>query len=65
MIQEAEILNFKSIRRLRLEPRRINPFIGPLGSGKSNLLESLGMFCLPCAPAALRSGGIAATLMVA
>jgi hypothetical protein len=50
MIQEVEIQNFKSIRHLRLECRRINLFIGPPNTGKSNLLESLGMFGLPYDP---------------
>jgi hypothetical protein len=51
MIREVEIEGFKSIRKLRLECRRINLFIGPPNTGKSNLLESLGMFSLPYAPA--------------
>jgi predicted ATPase len=53
MIREVEIEGFKSIRRLRLACRRINLFIGPPDSGKSNLLESLGMFGLADDPAAL------------
>jgi len=55
MIREVEIEGFKSIRKLRLECRRINLFIGPPNTGKSNLLESLGMFSLPYAPAELRA----------
>jgi hypothetical protein len=55
MIQEVEIQNFKSIRHLRLECRRINLFIGPPNTGKSNLLESLGMFSLPYDPEKLRA----------
>jgi hypothetical protein len=55
MIQEVEIQNFKSIRQLRLECRRINLFIGPPNTGKSNLLESLGMFGLPYDPKRLRA----------
>jgi predicted ATPase len=53
MIREVEIRNFKSIRRLRLACRRINLFVGPPDAGKSNLLESLGMFGLADDPAAL------------
>jgi len=53
MIREVEIRNFKSIRALRLACRRINLFIGPPDAGKSNLLESLGMFGLDDDPAAL------------
>jgi predicted ATPase len=55
MIREVEIEGFKSIRKLRLECRRINLFIGPPNTGKSNLLESLGIFCLHYAPAELRA----------
>ncbi|MBO9360696.1 MAG: AAA family ATPase [Thermoflexus sp.] len=55
MIREVEIEGFKSIRKLRLECRRINLFIGPHNTGKSNLLESLGMFSLPYAPEELRA----------
>ncbi len=55
MIREVEIEGFKSIRTLRLECRRINLFIGPPNTGKSNLLESLGLFSLPYAPAELRA----------
>jgi hypothetical protein len=55
MIREVEIEGFKSIRKLRLECRRINLFIGPPNTGKSNLLESLGVFCLHYAPAELRA----------
>jgi hypothetical protein len=55
MTQEVEIQNFKSIHHLRLECRRINLFIGPPNTGKSNLLESLGMFGLPYAPEKLRA----------
>jgi len=55
MIREVEIQNFKSIRKLRLECRRINLFIGSPDTGKSNLLESLGMFGLPYDPEKLRA----------
>jgi hypothetical protein len=55
MIREVEIEGFKSIRKLRLECRRINLFIGPPNTGKSNLLESLGMFSLPYDPEKLRA----------
>jgi energy-coupling factor transporter ATP-binding protein EcfA2 len=55
MIRNVEIQKFKSIRHLCLECRRINLFIGPPDSGKSNLLESLGMFGLPYDPEKLRA----------
>ncbi len=46
-IPSLEIRHFKSIRGLRISCRRINLFIGPPNAGKSNLLEALGVFCLP------------------
>lgn len=55
MIREVEIEGFKSIRRLRLEARRVNVFIGPPNTGKSNLLEALGVFSLPYTNGDLRS----------
>ena len=44
MIKNLEIRNFKSIKHLQLDCRRINIFIGPPNTGKSNILESLGIF---------------------
>ncbi len=43
MISFLEIRNFKSIRHLRLDCRRVNVFIGEPNTGKSNILESLGL----------------------
>ena len=43
MIGVLEIKNFKSIRSLRLDCKRLNVFIGEPNAGKSNILESLGM----------------------
>lgn len=37
------IKNFKSIRSLELEPKRINVFIGEPNTGKSNILEVIGL----------------------
>ncbi len=42
-IEHLFIKNFKSIRHLELPCQRINVFIGPPNSGKSNILESLGI----------------------
>ncbi len=42
-INELRIKNFKSIKELKLECRRINIFIGEPNTGKSNILESLGL----------------------
>ncbi|MGH7496447.1 MAG: AAA family ATPase [bacterium] len=47
MIKSLEIKNFKSIKHLSLECRRVNLFIGKPNAGKSNLLESVGLFSLP------------------
>ncbi len=44
MIATLEIENFKSILALKLACKRINIFIGEPNTGKSNILESLGMF---------------------
>ncbi|NUO82895.1 AAA family ATPase [candidate division KSB1 bacterium] len=47
MIKELEIKNFKSIKHLKLDCKRVNVFIGKPNAGKSNLLESVGVFSLP------------------
>lgn len=44
MIRSLEIENFKSIKSLRLDCRRVNIFIGEPNTGKSNILEALGIF---------------------
>ena len=43
MIQELEIHNFKSIKDLTLPCKRFNIFIGEPNTGKSNILEALGL----------------------
>jgi len=44
-IKNIEIRNFKSIRHAKIEDcRRINVFIGYPNTGKSNLLEAIGLF---------------------
>ena len=43
MIENLRILNFKSIRDLNLKCSRINVFIGEPNTGKSNILEALGV----------------------
>lgn len=48
-IKHLEINNFKSIKKLTIEPKRINLFIGKPNVGKSNILEALSMFCVPFA----------------
>lgn len=42
MITSLEIQNFKSIRHMRIDCKRINVFIGEPNSGKSNILEAIG-----------------------
>ncbi|MDI6815477.1 MAG: AAA family ATPase, partial [Dehalococcoidales bacterium] len=44
MISTLEIRNFKSIKQLKLDCRRINILIGEPNTGKSNILETLGIF---------------------
>jgi len=43
MIKNLEIKNFKSIKHLAMECKRINLFIGEPNTGKSNILEALGL----------------------
>ncbi|MBK5190599.1 MAG: AAA family ATPase [Methanosarcinales archaeon] len=43
MIKGLEIKNFKSIKHLKLDCKRINLFIGEPNTGKSNILETLGL----------------------
>jgi len=42
-INEVSIKNFKSLYDVSFEPGRLNVFIGANGSGKSSLLEALGV----------------------
>jgi AAA15 family ATPase/GTPase len=44
MINTLHISRFKSIKELSLDCRRVNVFIGEPNTGKSNILEALGMF---------------------
>jgi AAA15 family ATPase/GTPase len=43
MIRNLEIENFKSIKHLKLDCKRINIFIGEPNTGKSNILETLAI----------------------
>ncbi|MCL4459571.1 MAG: AAA family ATPase [Chloroflexi bacterium] len=47
MIKNLEVKNFKSIKYLKLDCKRVNIFIGKPNTGKSNILESMGIFSLP------------------
>ena len=44
MIEHLHIENFKSIRNLDIDCKRVNVFIGEPNTGKSNILEALGFF---------------------
>jgi len=43
-LNELEIKNFKSVKYLKTDCKRINVFIGKPNVGKSNILEALGLF---------------------
>jgi len=43
MIKTLQIENFKSIKHLKLTCKRINIFIGEPNTGKSNILEAIGL----------------------
>lgn len=42
-IQTLKIKNFKSIKSMKLDCKRINLFIGQPNVGKSNILEAIGL----------------------
>jgi len=48
MIKNLDVRNFKSLKHIELECKRINIFIGKPNTGKSNILESLGMLSHLC-----------------
>lgn len=54
MINKLEIKNFKSIKSLSLDCKRINIFIGEPNTGKSNILETLGLFSFGCYAGSLK-----------
>ena len=47
MIKKLHIKNFKSIKDLKLDCSRVNVLIGEPNTGKSNILEALGMLGFP------------------
>lgn len=47
MIKNLEVRNFKSLKHLKLDCQKINIFIGKPNTGKSNILESIGIFSFP------------------
>ena len=46
-ITTIEIQNFKSIKKLKMDCKRINLFIGKPNVGKSNILEALSLYAAP------------------
>ncbi len=46
-LHNLEIKNFKSIKYLQTDCKRVNVFIGKPNVGKSNILEALGLFSAP------------------
>ena len=46
-ITELEISNFKSIKNIKMDCKRINVLIGRPNVGKSNILEALSLFITP------------------
>jgi AAA15 family ATPase/GTPase len=45
MIRNLAIKRYKSVRDVELECKRINIFVGPPDTGKTNILEALGLWC--------------------
>ena len=43
MVQQLRIKNFKSIKHIELECKKVNVFIGEPNSGKSNIIEALSL----------------------
>jgi len=49
MINTLIVKNFKSLKQLELDCRNVNILIGKPNTGKSNILESIGIFSIPYA----------------
>lgn len=47
MLKTIEIQHFKSIEHLKIDCGKLNVFIGEPNTGKSNILEAIGLFSLP------------------
>lgn len=47
MIKTLEIKNFKSIQHIKLNCKKVNIFIGEPNTGKSNILEIIGVLGIP------------------
>ena len=46
-ITDVEVKNFKTLKNVCFQCKRINLFVGKPNVGKSNLLEALSLFCAP------------------
>lgn len=46
MIKDVRIQNFKSVKNLDINCKRVNLFLGESNTGKSNILEALSLFSL-------------------
>jgi len=44
LISRLNIKNFKSVKNIELETKKVNIFIGNPNTGKSNILKALGLF---------------------
>lgn len=47
MIKTLQVKNFKSLKHFEIKCKRINVFVGEPNTGKSNILESIGIFSFP------------------
>ncbi len=50
MITKLSVSNFKSVRQLDIECKKVNLFIGEPNTGKSNILEALGLLSWSARP---------------
>ena len=44
-IKKLVFKNFKTLEEVSFEPGRVNVFIGANGSGKTTILEAIGLLC--------------------
>ncbi len=44
-INKLVFRNFKTLENVSFEPGRVNVFIGANGSGKTTVLEAIGLLC--------------------
>ncbi|MFN8865514.1 MAG: AAA family ATPase [Flavobacteriales bacterium] len=56
MIHHLEISNFKSVKKLKLNCKKVNVFIGEPNSGKSNIVEAMALQCVDMVTSGLDRG---------